>query len=90
MENSFDSLEEIKKLPPEEAITALQQLLERDPGNDTALTLRGRIYWNLGKRSLAINDYLQAIKINPESNARLLLQHANSILDFYNKDLLNP
>lgn len=83
-------LEEIIKLPPGEAIEALTAFLERFPGNDEALTLRGQKHWILNHRRDAINDYLSALKINPESRAGMLLDYANSILDFYNKDLLNP
>lgn len=84
------NLEEIKKMPPEEAISVLTVILENDPENEIALTLRGQKYWCLTKRRLAINDYLAALRINPESEARSLLEYANSILDFYSKDLLNP
>ena len=86
----MDTLEEIKILPPEEAIEALNKLLERNPDNEEALTLRGQKHWTLNHRRDAINDYLAAIKINPESQSALLLKYANSILDFYSKDLLNP
>ena len=84
------NLEEIKKLPPEEAISQLNVYLEKHPQDDEAYTLRGLRYWGLNRRKEAINDYLQAIKINPESKAKMALQYANSILDYYNKDLLNP
>ena len=84
------TLDEIKKLPPEEAIEALNRFMERIPGNDEALTLRGQKHWLLNHRRNAINDYLAAIEINPDSRAKMLLQYANTILDFYSKDLLNP
>ncbi|MCH5237590.1 MAG: hypothetical protein J1E95_07315 [Muribaculaceae bacterium] len=84
------TLEEIRKLSPEAAVSELNILIELNPGNEEALTLRGMRYWALNRRDLAINDYLAAIKINPQSNARMALQMAYSILDYYNKDLLNP
>lgn len=84
------SLEDIKKLPPREAIEALDAFLKDNPGNDEAITLRGQKHWSLNHRREAINDYLAAIKINPESRAKLLLDYAHTILDFYSKDLLNP
>lgn len=77
-------------MSPDEAINALNDLLERNPENDEALTLRGQVHWSLNHRRDAINDYLAALKINPESRAKLLLEYAYSILNFYNKDLLNP
>lgn len=88
--DKFPSLDEIKRLPPEEAILILDKYLEENPEDEQALTLRGMRHWALNHRQLSINDYLAAIKINPESKARMALQYANEILDYYNKDLLNP
>jgi len=72
--------EKIKAASCEEAIGMLDEYIAANPGDDDALTIRG----------LAINDYLEAIRINPESRAREALRAANEILDYYNKDLLNP
>lgn len=84
------SLEEIKRLPAREAISALNKYIEAHPDSDEAYTVRGMKYWSLNLRKEAINDYHAALKINPESKASMALQFANSILDYYNKDLLNP
>ena len=84
------SLDEIKNLPASEAILSLTQYISFHPDDDEALTIRGLRYWSLNKRKEAINDYLAAIKINPESRAKMALRFAYSILDYYNKDLLNP
>ena len=84
------SLENIKSLPPLEAIIELDVYISNHPDDDEALTLRGLRHWALNHRQLAINDYLAALKINPESRAGMALKMANSILDYYNKDLLNP
>lgn len=84
------TIEEIKALPAEEAIKELDIRIAHDPGDEAALTLRGMRHWALSHRSLAIKDYLAAVRINPSGPASLLLQNANDILDFYNKDLLNP
>lgn len=86
----MNELDNIKDLLPEEAIPLLDKYISEHPEDDEAYTLRGMKYWALGKRSLAINDYLAAIRINPESKAKMALQTANTILDYYNKDLLNP
>ena len=77
-------------MPAEEAIVALDRFIELNPDNDEAFTFRGLRHWGLNHRKEAINDYLAALKINPESKAKMALQYANSILDYYNKDLLNP
>lgn len=84
------SLEEIKSMKAEDAIPLLDEFILKNPDNDEAYTIRGLKNWSLNRRKEAINDYLSAIKINPESRARMALQYANSILDYYNKDLLNP
>lgn len=84
------SLDEIKSLPAVEAIAALDEILKSDPRNEEALVARGLKHWSLNHRKEAINDYLAAIAINPDSKAKMALQYANSILDYYNKDLLNP
>ena len=83
-------LKEISSLPTSEAIAALSEYITCHPEDDEALTVRGLKYWSLNQRKEAINDYLQALKINPESRAKMALQFANSILEYYNKDLLNP
>lgn len=81
---------EIKTASYEVAIEKLSQYISSHPDSDEALTIRGMKYWGAGERSLAIKDYLAAIRINPESRARLALQASKDILDYYNKDLYNP
>ena len=88
------TFEEIKEhvagLTPDEAITKLNDYIENNPADDNALTIRGMKHWSRGNRALAINDYLAAIKLNPESKAVQALKATNEILDYYNKDLYNP
>ncbi|MDE6696844.1 MAG: tetratricopeptide repeat protein [Muribaculaceae bacterium] len=71
-------------------LQALSERLAADADDEMALIERGRLYWALGKRSEAINDYLAAQKINPNGDAKQLLKATYEILDFYNKDLYNP
>ena len=84
------SFETLRDLSPLEAIKILDSIIRENPLDDEALTLRGMKHWALGNRQAAIQDYLAALKINPESKAKLALEMANSILDYYSKDLLNP
>ena len=84
------NLEEIKALPSDQAIQSLDIIIRENPENDEALALRAQILWKLNRRREAINDCNLALRINPESRAKVLLDYANSILDYYNKDLLNP
>lgn len=85
--------ESLRGLTADEAVARLSEYIEANPEAkdlDEALTLRGMKYWGMQKRSLAINDYLAAIRHNPESKAVQALKAANEILDYYNKDLYNP
>lgn len=74
----------------DEAVAFLTEYISSHPENDEAYTLRGMRHWGASKRSLAINDFLAAIRINPESRAQEALKAANEILDYRNKDLYNP
>ena len=85
--------ESIKGLSGNEAVKALTDYIDANPNSenlDEALTMRGMKYWGMQNRSAAINDYLAAIRLNPESKAVQALKAANEILDYYNKDLYNP
>lgn len=80
----------IKDLTPEQCIDFLNEYLLSHPEDEEALTYRGMKHWILNQRQLAINDYLKALQINPDSKAKTALEYANSILNFYHKDLYNP
>lgn len=89
-DNIAELKERIKGLDYDKAIDILTEYLEVHPDDEEALTLRGMKYWGAGKRSLSLNDYLAAIRINPESKAREALKAANEILAYRNNDLYNP
>lgn len=86
-------MEEIKRLisenKPEEAIRLLTEYLKERPGSDEAWFLLGKAHYKLGDVRLALNSYLRAIEINPESPARGAYDMAIKVLDFYNKDMYN-
>lgn len=88
MNDRFKS--EMKLLLPQESIPLLDSYLSDNPQDDEAFTLRGMKHWAAGHRSLAVKDYLEAIRLNPESRARHALETVNAILDYRNTDLLNP
>ncbi len=71
-------------------LKALSERLAADGDDEATLIERGRLYWALGKRSEAINDYLAAQRINPDGKAKELLKATYDILNYYNKDLYNP
>lgn len=74
----------------EKAVEMLSAYIAQHPDDDEALYLRGRKYWSLDDRSNAINDYLAAIRINPNSKATMAMKTTYEILNYYNKDLYNP
>lgn len=90
------TIEEIKKditdgnTDRDALITELSEIIVAQPDNDEAYLQRGLLNWRAGNRAKAINDYNQALRINPDSEARLALKATYDILDFYNKDLFNP
>ena len=71
-------------------LQSLSELLKENAEDESVLIERGRLYWSLGRRSEAINDYLAAQKLNPDGNAKELLKATYEILNFYHKDLYNP
>ena len=71
-------------------LKSLSDRLQENAQDESALIERGRLYWSLGRRSEAINDYLAAQQINPEGKAKELLKATYEILNFYHKDLYNP
>lgn len=89
------TLQEIKEkidagLDADKAVELLTAYLEENPRDDEALTMRGLKHWSLGDRAAAINDYLAAIEINPNSKAVEAKNATYDILNYYNKDLYNP
>ena len=59
------------------------------PMDDTLFYLLGNAWRKKGNWQMAMNNYLEAIRLNPESPAAQALEIANEILDFYNKDMYN-
>ena len=57
--------------------------------DDTLFYLLGNAWRKKGNWQMAMNNYLEAIHLNPESPAQQALDIANEILDFYNKDMYN-
>ena len=86
-------MEEIRKLLREnrieEAIRKLDTMLEQEPTSDEAFYLRGNAYRKLGDFQQALNNYLSAMELNPESPAREAHDMLMEILDFYYKEMYN-
>ena len=80
-------------LASEKADEAIAQLeaWRSDGGamDDELFYLLGNAWRKKGNWQMAMNNYLEAIALNPESPAQQALDIANEILDFYNKDMYN-
>lgn len=74
----------------DEAICRLDALLEHPPTNaDELYYLRGNAYRKQGNWQMALNNYLEAIALNPDSPAVHAREMLMNILEFYNKDMYN-
>lgn len=74
----------------EQAVQELDRIISCDSGNcDEAYYLRGNAYRKLGNWQQALNNYLSAIELNPESPAVEARETLMDILNFYNKDMYN-
>lgn len=74
----------------DEAIGLLNDF--RDGGgemDDELFYLLGNAWRKKGNWQMAMNNYIEAIHLNPESPAKQALDIANEILDFFNKDMYN-
>lgn len=89
----MEQLKPIKELinqgDTEEAIRSLDKLIEKNPSCDEAYYLRGNAYRKQGNWQIALNSYLSAIEINPNSPALQAKDMLMNILNFYNKDMYN-
>lgn len=86
-------MEKIKQLISDnkidDAIDLLNKLLKEQPLSDEAWFLLGKAHYKKGETRQALNSYLEAININPESPAQEAYNMAIRILDFYCKDYYN-
>jgi tetratricopeptide (TPR) repeat protein len=73
----------------EEIIRRLDVLIAEQPQDDRLYYLRGNAYRKRGDWQMALNNYLEAIELNPDSPAVHARQMAMDILNFYNKDMFN-
>ncbi len=73
----------------DEAIAQLDQYLLEHPDADEAYFLRGNAYSKKNDFKQALNNYLSALDINPESPAKQAHAMLMRIMAFYNKDMYN-
>lgn len=75
---------------PLEALDAIETALGTSPDNAALLIEKGKLLWRMSRRGEAMSAYEQAAAIDPDGPAKLLIEHTNAIMDFFNPDLLNP
>lgn len=90
---------------PTEGVARLRKAVEADPAAAASLLKAvaahpqasaeliveaGKQLWKRGMRGEAMSAYEKADKLDPQGPAHLLIEHSNSIMDFFNPDLLNP
>jgi tetratricopeptide (TPR) repeat protein len=90
----MDDLTDIKLLigndQVDRAILALNTLISVEgEQNDEAFYLLGNAYRKLGNWQMALNNYLHAIELNPDSPAVEAHRILMDILEFYHKDNYN-
>ena len=74
----------------DEAIAAAEKYrTEGGVMDDELFYLLGNAWRKKGNWQMAMNNYLEAIHLNPDSPAQQALDIANEILAFYNKDMYN-
>jgi predicted RNA polymerase sigma factor len=77
----------------EEQLDAIDELMtsaSTDKERALLLAEKGKILWRLNRRGDAMSAYEQGAQLDAEGPAALLLAHSQSIMDFFNPDLLNP
>ena len=88
-----ETKEKIKTLIGEgilqEAIEQLNKLIGEGSEDDELYYLRGNAWRKLGNWQQALNNYLEAISLNPEGPAKEAHRMLMEILEFYNKDMFN-
>lgn len=91
-DNKYQDIKELIMLGRTvEAIGRLNQLIEDAATSsvDYLYYLRGNAYRKQGDWPSAINNYLKAIELNPDSPASEAYRIAVDIQDFHNKDMYN-
>ena len=89
MYESNDIKKQIEEGKIDTALCTLDRLLSQDATNDVLYYLKGNAYRKKGNWQLAMENYLEAIDINPNSPAAEAFAMLEDIMNFYNKDMYN-
>lgn len=74
---------------PQDRIDYLKSVLLEEPLSDEAYFLLGNAYRKKEMMGEAMNAFIKAIEINPESPAKLAYAMLVEIMKFYHKDRFN-
>ena len=69
------------------ALAALDRLIAARGADDSLYYLRGKAHYRAGRWQQAMEDYMEARRLNPASPAAGALEMTREILEFYNKDI---
>lgn len=72
---------------PAQAVRQLETMIARHPGDDQLHYLRGNAYLKMGDWQKAMENYLEAEHLNPQSPATEAYFMAQQIMNFYCKDV---
>lgn len=93
METQFSDIKDIIENLDSNSVVDKLNLLLSDPDccyeKDEIHYILGNVYRKQGNFQMALNNYLEAISINPESPALHAREMLMDILNFYNKDMYN-
>lgn len=87
---TIDDVKKFERNEVKNAIAQLDVMIELCPELDELYYLRGNAYRKFNSWKNALNDYCKAISLNPDSPAVEAYRASLEILEFFNKDMLNP
>ena len=73
----------------EESIVLLEQMKDARPEDDSVRYELGNAYWKLQDWKHCLDNYTEAIRLNPQSPAVEMKKMVMDIIGFYNKEMYN-
>ncbi|MBO5750140.1 MAG: tetratricopeptide repeat protein [Bacteroidaceae bacterium] len=73
----------------EEAIVLLEQMKDARPEDDAVRYELGNAYWKKQDWKRCLDNYTEAIALNPQSPAVEMKKMVMDIIGFYNKEMYN-
>lgn len=73
----------------EETIVLLEQMKDARPEDDSVRYELGNVYWKKQDWKHCLDNYTEAIALNPQSPAVEMKKMVMDIIGFYNKEMYN-